>query len=72
MFMKIPPEERLYVLTLRETISRLSHRLSKSPENGRGYGSALTENEIKSLRAEMIRDGGYMKEWLSLRLCKTL
>jgi hypothetical protein len=68
MFMKIPPEKRLYVLTMSETISRLSHRLSNSTEKGRGCGSVLTENEIQSLRAEMIRDGGYMKDWLSLKL----
>lgn len=68
MFMKIPPEKRLYVLTMSETISRLSHRLSNATEKGRGCGSVLTENEIKSLRAEMIRDGGYMKDWLSLKL----
>jgi hypothetical protein len=71
MFMKIPPEERLYVLTMSETISRLSHQLSKSSEKGRGFASVLTDKEMQSLRAEMVRDGAYMKEWLTLKPYKS-
>ena len=69
MFMKIPPKGPLGVLTMSETISRLTNlELSRSSAKRPRCGSVLTENELQSLRAEMIRDGAYMKEWISLKL----
>jgi len=71
MFMKIPPNGPLGVLAMSEIISRLTNlELSKSSGKRPRCGSVLTENELQSLRAEMIRDGAYMKEWLSLKLGK--
>lgn len=71
MFMKFPSKEPLGVLTMSETISRLANQLSKSSAKRLGCSSVLTENELQSMRAEMIRDGAYMKEWLSLKLSKS-
>ncbi len=65
MFTKISYKVPLNALTVSETCSRLA-RLESSTHDRQAFriGSLLTEIEVRSLREEMIRDGGRMKKWL--------
>ncbi|MEQ4284914.1 hypothetical protein [Pseudomonas syringae] len=66
MYKKIPETNHLGTLISGETLSRLTDStLSKSSQERTGVGSFLTDVELQSLREEMIRDGGYMEEWLA-------
>lgn len=57
------------ILSVKETVSRLnSLRLSRSSEENPSPCPLLTENEVQSLREEMMRDGARMREWLSSKL----
>jgi hypothetical protein len=57
------------ILSVKETVSRLnSLRLSRSSEENPSPCALLTENEVQSLREEMMRDGARMREWLSSKL----
>lgn len=73
MFIKTHLRELPSILTVKETVSRLSSLgLSRSAEERPCPGSFLTESEVRSLRGEMIRDGARMKEWLSSKLKHTI
>lgn len=65
MYKKFPKNERLGILTPGETLSRLTMSNPSRYYSGVArFGSFLTEDELQSLREEMIRDAKYMKEWL--------
>lgn len=72
-FIKVYPKESPCVLTVKETISRLSSLdLSKHSKERPRPDMFLTETEVQSLREEMMRDGAHMKEWLSAKLNHTI
>lgn len=69
MFIKARPKESPCILTVKETISRLSSiDLSKHSITRPRPDMFLTETEVQSLREEMRRDGARMREWLSGKL----
>lgn len=73
MFIKVHPKKSPYILTVEETISRLSSiDLSKHSKTRPRPDMFLTETEVQSLREEMMRDGARMREWLSAKLNHTI
>ncbi|MBS7413751.1 hypothetical protein [Pseudomonas syringae] len=73
MYKKLPENKGMGIMTPREALSRLAmSNPSGYCRNVVQFGSLLTEDELQSLRQEMIIDAKYMKEWLRSKPIKII